>query len=168
MMYVFILAGVASLALIFLLRYFLFQALIYFFNITGPIYLTTLKTIFILLPFGFILASILIARFSNIFVRLFYTLAASWFGVMLYFVLACLLAYFIIFLSKTFAFNLNEKTLIIGLFLAAAAVVIYGIIAAQNIKIKELNIALPNLPAEWRGETAVFISDLAFGPNGKN
>lgn len=159
----FILIGAASLGIIFSMHYFLFQALVYFFNITGPIYLNILKTIFILLPFSFILASILIARFSNTFVRLFYTIAASWFGIMLYFVLACLLAYFILYLSKIFSFSLNEKTLIIGLLLAAAAVIIYGLIAAQNIKIKELNIALPNLPIEWQGKTAVFISDLHLG-----
>jgi len=163
MIYIFILAGIASLALIFLMHYFLFQALANFFNITGQIYLNTLKTVFILLPFGFILASILIARFSNIFVRLFYTIAASWFGIMLYFVLACLLAYFIIYLGKIFSFSINEKILIISLFLAATAVVIYGLVAAQNIKIKELNIALPDLPGEWQGKTAVFISDLHLG-----
>lgn len=49
------------------------------------------------------------------------------------------------------------------MFLAAAAIIIYGIAAAQNIKIRELNIALPNLPAEWQGKTAVFISDLHLG-----
>ncbi|MFH1822152.1 MAG: metallophosphoesterase [Patescibacteria group bacterium] len=163
MMYLFILAGVASLAIIFLMHYFLFQSLVYFFNITGQIYLNTLKTVFIILPFGFILASILISRFSNIFVRLFYTIAASWFGIMLYFVLACLLAYFILYLGKIFSFNINEKKLIICLLLAATAVIIYGIIAAQNIKIKELNIPLPNLPGEWQGKTAVFISDLHLG-----
>ncbi|MFA6306283.1 MAG: metallophosphoesterase [Patescibacteria group bacterium] len=163
MIYIFILAGVASLAAVFLTHYFLFQALVNFFNITGQIYLNALKIIFILLPISFILASILINRFANIFVRLCYTISASWFGIMLYLVLACLLAYFILYLGKLFSFSLNEKTLIIGLFLAAAAVIIYGIIAAQNIKIRELNIALPNLPAEWRGKTAVFISDLHLG-----
>ncbi|MBI4779431.1 metallophosphoesterase [Candidatus Falkowbacteria bacterium] len=163
MMYVFILAGVGSLGLIFLMHYFLFQALTHFFGITGQIYLNTLKISLILLPFGFILASILITRFSNIFVRFFYTAAAGWFGVMLYLVLACLSAYFIIYLSKIFSFSLNEKALITGLFLAAAAVIIYGIIGAQNIKIKELPIALPNLPAEWQGKTAIFISDLHLG-----
>jgi len=162
-MYLFILAGVGSLALIFLMHYFLFQSLVHFLNISNPLYLNILKTIFILLPFGFIFASILIARFSNIFIRLFYTVAASWFGIMLYFVLACLLAYFTLYLGKIFSFGVNQNTLVTSLFLIAAAIIIYGIIAAQNIKIKELNIALPNLPNEWRGKTAVFISDLHLG-----
>lgn len=163
MIYIFILASIASLAIIFLMHYFLLQSLVYFFNITGPIYLNTLKTIFILLPISFILASILIDRFSNIFVRFYYTVAASWFGIMLYFILACMLAYFIIYLSKVFSFSINQNTLIISLFLAATAIIIYGIISAQNIKIRELNIALPNLPKEWQGKTAVFISDLHLG-----
>jgi len=163
MIYLFILAGVGSLVFIFLMHYFLFQSLVNFLCITDLIYLNTLKTIFIILPIGFIIASILISKFSNIFVRLFYTIAASWFGIMLYFVLACLLAYFIIYLGKIFSFSVNERTLIISLLSAAAAVIIYGVIAAQYVKIKELNIALPNLPAEWQGKTAVFISDLHLG-----
>ncbi|MEI6596873.1 MAG: metallophosphoesterase, partial [bacterium] len=129
----------------------------------NQIYLNLLKIIFFLLPLGFILASILIAKFSNIFIRLFYTVAASWFGVMLYFILACLLVYFILYLEKIFSFNVNQNVLVTSLFLIAAAIIIYGVIAAQNIKIKELNIALPNLPSEWRGKTAVFISDLHLG-----
>ncbi len=163
MIYIFILAGLASLAVTYLMHYFLFQTLVSFLNITGQIYLIILKIIFILLPISFIIASILIARFSNIIIRLYYTVSASWFGVMLYFVLACLLAYLIIFLGKIFSFNVNEKNLIIGLFLAATAIIIYGVIAANNIKIKELNINLPNLPKEWQGKTAVFISDLHLG-----
>jgi len=163
MAFLFFLAGIACIALVFLMHYFLFQALVYFFGISGQIYLNILKIIFILLPLGFIFSSILIVRFSNIFVRLCYTIAASWFGIMLYFVLACLSAYFILYLGKVFSFNINQKTLIACLFLAAAAIIIHGIIAAQNIKIKELDIALPNLPNEWRGKTAVFISDLHLG-----
>ena len=163
MIYLFILAAIVSLVIIFAAHYFLFLSLIYFFNITGQIYLNTLKIIFIFLPLSFILASVLINRFSNIFVRLYYTIAASWFGILLYFVLACLLIYFIKFLGEIFSLNINERALIIGLFLAATAIMIYGVIAAQNIKIKELNIALPNLPNEWRGKTAVFISDLHLG-----
>ena len=149
--------------IIFLMHYFLFQALVRFFNITNQTYANIIKIIFILLPLSFILASVLIFRFSNIFVRFYYTVAAGWLGVLLYFFLACLLTYFILYLGKTFSFSLNEKTLIISLFLAAAAVIIYGLIAAQNIKIKELDITLPNLPAEWQGKTAVFISDLHLG-----
>ncbi|MDD4271905.1 MAG: metallophosphoesterase [Patescibacteria group bacterium] len=163
MIALFILIGIASLGLIFLMHYFLFLSLAHFLNITSHFYLNALRIIFIFLPISFILASILIHRFSNIFVRLYYTIAASWFGILLYFVLACLLAYFIIYLGKVFCFEVNQKFLIIGLSLAAAAVIIYGIIAAQNIKIKELNIALPNSPAEWQGKTAVFISDLHLG-----
>jgi len=163
MIYLFILAAFVILTVIFAAHYFLFQTIVYFFNITSQIYLRILKTLFIFLPLSFILASILINRFSNIFVRLYYIIAASWFGILLYFVLACFLAYFIIFLGKLFSFNFNQKNLITGLFLIATAIIIYGIIAAQNIKIKELNIVLPNLPSEWRGKTAVFISDLHLG-----
>ncbi|MFA5359650.1 MAG: metallophosphoesterase [Patescibacteria group bacterium] len=163
MIYLFILAAFAILTVVFAAHYFLFQSLIYFLGITSRVYLNILKSIFIFLPISFILASILISRFSNILVRLYYIVAASWFGVLLYFTLACLIAYLILFLGKIFSFSVNQKNLIISLFLIATTIIIYGIIAAQNIKIKELKITLPNLPSEWRGKTAVFISDLHLG-----
>jgi hypothetical protein len=163
MIYLFILAAFAILTVVFAAHYFLFQSLVYLLGITNQVYLNIIKNIFIFLPLSFIFASILINRFSNIFVRLYYIIAASWFGIALYFTAACLLAYFIIFLGKFFAFDINQKKLIISLFLATTAIIIYGIIAAQNIKIKELNITLPNLPSEWRGKTAIFISDLHLG-----
>jgi len=47
--------------------------------------------------------------------------------------------------------------------LAAVVVVIYGLAQAQNIRIKKLELALPNLPKNWQGKTAVWISDLHLG-----
>ena len=162
MIYLFILATTAILAIIFAAHYFLFQSLIYFLGITNQVYLIILKSIFIFLPISFIVASILISRFSNILVRLYYIISASWFGILLYFTLACLLTYFIIWLGKIFSFDINQKSIFISLLITATTIIIYGIIAAQNIN-KKLNISLPNIPNEWRGKAAVFISDLHLG-----
>lgn len=163
MIYLFVIIVSATLAIIFLAHYFLFHTLVRFFDITGQAYLTSLKAAFIILSFSFIAASILINRFSNAIVRLYYTIAAVWLGVLLYFFIACLLLYFILFLGKIFSYNFNSKILIIVLLLAAVAVVIYGAASAQNLKIKKLDVKLPNLPEAWKGKSAVWISDLHLG-----
>jgi hypothetical protein len=163
MVYLFILIATAILAINFLAHYFLFHTLVRFLDITNQTYLNTLRAAFSLLSFSFIIALILISYFSHRLVRLYYIVSATWLGLMLYFFLACLLVYLILFLGKILSFNINPKILTIGLLLAAVAVVIYGLMAAQNIRIKKLDIALPNLPAEWKNKTAVWISDLHLG-----
>lgn len=163
MLYLFIIIAATTLVIIFLAHYFLYHTLVRFFDITDRTYLNALKTIFTLMSVSFIIASILINRFTSALARLYYTLAAVWLGVLLYFFLACLLVYLILLLAKFLPLSVNPKVLIFSLLLAAVAVVIYGVIAAQNIKIKRLDVALPNLPAAWEGKSAVWISDLHLG-----
>jgi len=163
MLYLFALIAIITLALVFFAQYFSFHVMAELFGITGRGYFNFFSAVSIFLPLIFILASFLIQRFNNIFVRLIYLITATWFGLVLYLFLASLLAYTILFLTRLFSFNLNGKLLGIEILVTAVVIVIYGIFAAQNIKIKELNLTLPNLPAAWQGKTAVYISDLHLG-----
>jgi uncharacterized protein len=163
MIYLFILIAIITLAIIFWAHYFLFSSLIKFLGINNYFYLNILKAIFIILPFSFIAASVIINRFSNIFTRLYYVISATWLGVLLYFTLACLLIYFILYLTKLFSFNLDPKPLALIFFITAIWVIGYGLYSAQNLRIKKIEIALTNLPEYWQGKTAVFISDLHLG-----
>ncbi len=163
MFFIFILIATIAFAIIFFAHYLLYHTIVHFFAVTNPAYLITLKTILFILAISFIVASILINRFSNILTRLYYTVSATWLGLLFYFCLACLLLYLALFLAKLFSLNLNPKILAVVFLAAALAVVIYGLVSAQNIKIKKLDIALPNLPENWRNKTAVWLSDLHLG-----
>jgi len=163
MIYLFILAAAAILATILLAHYFIFQTIVLFLGLANQAVLKILKAAFILLPLSFILASILIHYSFNAVVRFYYTLSAVWLGLALYLFSACLLIYLILFLAKPLSLKLNAKILTLALLAAAVAVTIYGLTQAQNIKIKKLELALPNLPASWQNKTAVWISDLHLG-----
>ena len=161
--YLFILAAAAILATILWAHYFIFQTIVLFLGLANQAVLKILKAAFILLPLSFILASILIHYSFNAVVRFYYTLSAVWLGLALYLFSACLLIYLILFLAKPLSLKLNAKILTLALLAAAVAVTIYGLTQAQNIKIKKLELALPNLPASWQNKTAVWISDLHLG-----
>ncbi|MDP2708648.1 MAG: metallophosphoesterase [bacterium] len=163
MLYLFAIIALITLILIFFTHYLIFHIIVKVFGITSPVLVNVFRTAAALLPLSFILASILINRFNNFFVRLFYATTSTWLGFLTYFFLACVLFYAILYSNKLFSLNLNHRILIIALFTAAAAIGIYGLFAADNVKIKTLDIALPNLPEAWRGKTAVFISDLHLG-----
>jgi len=163
MIYLFILAVAATLATILLAHYFIFQTIVLFLGLTNQAFLKILKAAFVLLPLSFILASILIHYFFNAIIRFYYTVSAIWLGLMLYLFSACALVYLILFLARHLSFNVNAKILTSLMLLAAVVVVIYGLAQAQNIRIKKLELALPNLPKNWQGKTAVWISDLHLG-----
>ncbi len=163
MLYLFAIIATVTLTLIFAAHYFLFHTVIKFFGIASRPLINVLRAASAVLPLSFILASILIARFNNLLVRLFYVAASAWLGFLFYLFLACVLFYAVLFLLKILSLNLNPKILIIILFSAAVAIGIYGLVAARQVKTISLEITLPNLPAAWQGKAVIFISDLHLG-----
>lgn len=45
----------------------------------------------------------------------------------------------------------------------ACLLVIYGLINARIIRVKQIRVSLPNLPAFWKGKTALMVSDMHLG-----
>ena len=75
------------------------------------------------------------------------------------------LAWFVLRLSHMAANPSASRPLLAGVFYAlAASAGFYGLINARIIRIRRVNVALPNLPASWRGRRAVLVSDLHLGP----
>jgi len=97
-------------------------------------------------------------------VRGLYTVAASWLGVLYLFILASILCWTFYGVAKLFHIPLNEKILIgvlIGIALVAS---VYGFINSGMIRITRVSVPLPNCPGQWKGKTAVWVSDTHLGP----
>ncbi|MDO8593277.1 MAG: metallophosphoesterase [bacterium] len=163
MVHIFILAAAIPLFISISAHYLVFHTLVIFLKITNPSQLVILKIIFAALSASFIIASILISYFSNFLVRIFYIISSVWLGALFYLFLACLSIYLILFISQQFSLSVSPKIMTISLLSAAAIIAGYGLLQARNIKIKTLDLALPNLPLEWRGKTAIYLSDLHLG-----
>ena len=164
MIFVFILITSIFLGLMHLI---IFDALISLFALSpaGQLLLGIILTILCL---SFVLASVFNFNFNNLFTRIYYRISAAWLGMAFYlFLVSCLyLLAFLVLPISSISF-LNH----FGILLFALAIIIstYGIFHARHILIKNINITLPNLPTDWQGKKAVFISDIHLGAvNGEN
>jgi predicted MPP superfamily phosphohydrolase len=118
---------------------------------------------FLLLSISFVPASLLAARYYNRFVRMFYTLASIWLGLLNFLVLAAALCWALYGTIRISGLPVSGSTLFFGLFAGALVVSLYGIINASWVRVKRITVKLPSLPKSWRGRTAALVSDTHLG-----
>ena len=126
-----------------------------------------LRAVVLALAFSFVAASLLSFRHSNPPVRIFYKIASLWLGFLNFFFWAsCLtwLAWLVVRFSGMVSHPAAARPWIVGtLFSLAIVVSIYGAINARLIRIHHFTVKLPGLPEQWRGRSAVLLSDLHLG-----
>jgi predicted MPP superfamily phosphohydrolase len=154
-------------ALLLLIHWFVFHTWIVFTGNPASAASHALRVSIIVLAFSFIAAALLSFRFSNLLVRTLYRIAAAWLGFLDFFFVAASLCWLIDFALLPFspaAMHPQTRPLIAVILFAAALVAsIYGLLNAQWIRVRRVPIRLANLPAPWRGRTALLVSDLHLG-----
>ena len=151
-------------SILFFGHWFLYRTVVRFLGVTHPGKLLTLRLVMGLFSVSLVLTSFLAFRYSNLLVRGLYTVAASWLGVLYLFILASILCWTFYGLAKLFHIPLNEKILIGVLMSMALLASVYGFINSGMIGITRVNLPLPNCPDQWKGKTAVWVSDAHLGP----
>lgn len=126
-----------------------------------------LRVLVIVLAFSFVVAALLSFRFSNAPVRILYKIASLWLGFLNFLFWASCLTW-LVWLVARFSGLVSHpdaaRSWIAGcLFPLAIAVGAYGAINARLIRIRRIAVKLPGLPEQWRGRTAVLLSDLHLG-----
>jgi predicted MPP superfamily phosphohydrolase len=150
-------------SILFLGHWFLYRTLVRFFGVASPAKLLTLKVVLGLLSVSLVLTSFLAFRYSNLPVRCLYTAAASWLGILYLFVLTSILCWIFHGFAKIFHLPMNRKILIeilVGMALMAS---LYGFINSGMIRATRISLQLPHLPGQWKGKTAVWVSDTHLG-----
>ncbi|MGA2468810.1 MAG: hypothetical protein ABSH06_31295 [Thermodesulfobacteriota bacterium] len=132
-------------------------------GVDTPLRRLTLKISLGALFLSLIPASFLAFRYSNLWVRCFYTAAASWIGIVYLFVLASIVCWTLYGLAKLFHLLLNKKILIEVLMGMAMIASLYGFINSGMIRITRITLQLHDLPNEWKGKHAVWVSDTHLG-----
>lgn len=126
-----------------------------------------LRTAMLVLAFSFCCASLLSFRFFSLPVALFYRLAAIWLGFLNYFFWAACLCWPIAYALRIFAphsaYPALQSLAANALFGLALLIGIYGMVNARFTRVRRISVALPGLPAAWRGRKAVLLSDLHLG-----
>jgi len=121
------------------------------------------KLVFGLLSISFVLASLRAWYSFDLLTRGFYLAAAVWLGLSAFLLLASA-ACWLLYLFSTLAGLGWQRTQIVDvMFLAAAVACVYGMVNAAFVRVARIAVTLPGLPAQWRGRTAVLLSDLHLG-----
>jgi predicted MPP superfamily phosphohydrolase len=119
---------------------------------------------FAALSVSFVAASVLAFRYYNIFVRVFYTLAAGWLGILNFCFLGSFGCWIVYAGSRLAGIHWERRGIALVIFAAAFAAGLAGILNARWTRVKRIRVRLPGLPEAWRGRVAVFVSDMHLGP----
>jgi hypothetical protein len=96
-----------------------------------------------------------------------YRIAAIWLGFLNFFFYAaclCWVANLALLFSPLAADRLHDRPLIAAVLFGSAFLAgVYGLLNAPWIRVRRITVQLPNLPASWRGRTALLLSDLHLG-----
>jgi predicted MPP superfamily phosphohydrolase len=150
-------------SILFLGHWFFYRTLVRFFGLVNPAMVLTLKVALGLLSVSLVLTSLLAFRHYNLPVRFLYTAAASWLGIFYLFILAAILSWILYGSAKLFHLPLDRKILIEILMGIALMASLYGFINSGVIRTHRMSLQLPDLPSQWRGKTAVWVSDTHLG-----
>lgn len=150
-------------AILLLAHWFLYRTFVDFWFPLSPAAALALRAAVIPLAVSFVAAALLGFRFSNLAIRVFYTLAAAWLGLANYLFLAACLCWPVDFALQLASLHPNRSVIAGVLFGLGALTALYGLSNAQWIRLRRISVLLPSLPASWRGRTAVVASDLHLG-----
>ena len=150
-------------SILFLGHWFLYRTLVRFFALVNPGMVLTLKVALGLLSVSLVLTSLLAFRYYHLLIRILYTAAASWLGILYLFILAAILAWILYGSAKLFHLHLDRKILIEILMGIALMASLYGFINSGVIRTHRITLQLPDLPSQWKGKTAIWVSDTHLG-----
>jgi predicted MPP superfamily phosphohydrolase len=122
-----------------------------------------IKLVLGLLSVSFVAASLLAFRYTNGALRVFYTAAAVWVGLLTFLFLAAVSSWIILGVLRLAGLDVNFHRTVELLFSAAGVAGLYGVFNASWTRITRTTVRLANLPATWRGRRAALISDLHLG-----
>jgi uncharacterized protein len=115
------------------------------------------------LSVSFVAASLLAFRYTNAALRVFYTAAAVWLGLLTFLFAGAVSSWIIFGVARLAGVDVNFHRTVEFLFGSAAAAGLYGVFNASWTRITRITVRLANLPAAWRGRRAALISDLHLG-----
>ena len=150
-------------SILFLGHWFLYRTLVRFLGLGNPSVLLTWRVAMALLSVSLVATSFLAYRYSSLPVRWLYTGAVSWLGIFYILILAAGLVWILFGLTKLIHFPLDGKILIEILISMALMASVYGFINSGVIRITQMNLQLPGLSSQWKGKTAVWVSDTHLG-----
>jgi predicted MPP superfamily phosphohydrolase len=150
-------------AILFAVHWFVYATWMSFAEPANTLGVSAAQIILLLLSVSFVITSLLAFRYSNILIRVFYTISAVWLGMLSFFFLAASLSWLTYAATALLGLPLHKQTIALLFFVLAACASVYAIINALWIRVRRISVKLPNLPESWRGRVAALVSDVHLG-----
>jgi hypothetical protein len=148
-------------------HWFLYRTFVDFWWPMSPGAETALRVALSILSIIFIIATLASFRFANPAIRLLYWIAALWMGLANFLFVGALIAWpadLVLRLTVSPATQITARHYIaVSLLMLAVVTAIYGLANARTVRLRRINVELPNLPACWRDKRALMISDMHLG-----
>jgi predicted MPP superfamily phosphohydrolase len=148
---------------LFLVHGFVYWTWSKFFGAPDPFASPSARIILTGLSVSFVVASLLAFRYSQGLVRLFYTIAAVWLGIVNFLLCAACLCWVTYAVTALFDVPLERRTIALWLFGLALCVSAYGVVDARWTRVRRISVRLAHLPDSWRGRAAALVSDMHLG-----
>jgi len=150
-------------AILFAVHWFVYGTWMSFMGAANTPGASAAKVILALLSVSFVITSLLAFRYSNMLIRIFYTISAVWLGMLSFFFLAASSSWLIYAATILLGLPFHKQTIALLFFAVAACAGAYAIINALWIRVRRISVKLPNLPESWRGRVAALVSDMHLG-----
>jgi len=154
-----------SIMLLFLfgLHFLFFTSLIHFFSISRAGLKTILYTAMVLLTFSFISSFFLLHWRENLWTIGYYKSAALWTGALIHFAVAVVIIWIIIGIGALAGYPIHRQALAVFFLSAAICGSVYGVWSSFHPVVRQLTVAIKNLPKNWEGKTIAQLSDIHLG-----
>ncbi len=150
-------------SILFLAHWFVYETLASLWLVSDPPGVSALQVTAALLSVSFVTASLLAFRYSHLVVRVYYTTAAAWLGVLSFCFFAACSCWILYGAVRLFGLPGERRDLVGMLFGVAIVASLYGVVNAARVRVKRIAVKLPNLPDSWRGRVAALVSDTHLG-----
>ncbi len=148
-------------AILFLAHWFVYATIAHFWG--GLAASWRVKLAFALLSVSFVAASLRGWYSYRPLARFFYLISALWLGFASFLMLASVASWIIYGASLAAGLGWRPEWIADSAFAVALAGGFYALLNAAWPRVVRINVALPNLPPQWRGRTAALVSDLHLG-----
>lgn len=154
---------IIALIIVFSAHFLIYFTLVRFFNVTSPLAKVIIFTVILALALSFIFASLWSHFSDSVSSRVIYLLAASWYGLLVNFILASFILWLLSSGAKFFGWHVNQLLTGVLFFTLATLWSIYGVWNAFTPQLKNITVAIKDLPASWQGKKIVQLSDVHLG-----
>ena len=149
--------------ILFLAHGFIYWTWLSFLGPSDPLAGGSAKIALAFLSISFVAASLIGFRYSNFLIRVFYTVAAVWMGLLNYLILAAFLSWVSYGLTAIFHLQIERRNIALLLFGLAVCTCVYALVNARWTRVRRISVKLPNLPNSWRGRVAALVGDTHLG-----